>query len=73
METRIHAGYDMQQTCRSCLSQLDFDELISLDKPHDEIAGGTEKLLTRKTTGEIMMECANIEVNTQLINGKQHL
>lgn len=53
--------YDVRQTCRSCLGQS--DEMISLNEPPGEIAAADDTFTTHKTTGEVMMECANVEVS----------
>lgn len=67
----ISVKYDLQQTCRSCLRQS--DEMISLNEPHEENACTEFTFSIHKTTGEVMMECANVEVNNfRIINHAFH-
>lgn len=68
----ISVKYDLQQTCRSCLRQS--KEMISLNVPHEENACTEFTFSIHKTTGEVMMECANVEVNNfRIINRAFHL
>lgn len=61
MRTRS-VKYDFLRTCRSCLCET--DDMISMNEPHDDIprVSGSENVWTHKTIGDVMMECANVEV-----------
>lgn len=54
------SNYDLQQTCRTCLHQT--DNLIPLNKAPQINGSSDTEPITNKTTGDMMMECANVEV-----------
>lgn len=54
------AVYTVQRTCRSCLR--DSNEVISLQRPLDGVAGCNSSSIAGKTIAEAMMECANVQV-----------
>lgn len=54
------ADYDMWRTCRTCLRKA--DDLVSLDGASDININSDSKSITYKSNGDLLMECANIEV-----------
>lgn len=62
VNARASGTYDDKRTCRSCLSKS--DELIALDKPFNQIAKADREFIdSRETVANVMMTCANIQVN----------
>lgn len=60
MAARKSAAYSVQRTCRSCLR--DANDLLPLQRPSKDFEDWNLDSTARKTFGELMIECADIQV-----------
>lgn len=56
------ADYDVRRTCRTCLRKA--NDLIPLDRASyiEKIDSESEESISNETHGDLLMECANVEV-----------
>lgn len=61
--------YDVRHTCRTCL--LKSDELVSLDESSATYVSTSSECISHETTGELLMELANIQVNFDSVSYRE--